>query len=123
MNKTIAINLAVFTLVSAGRYDQAIDRAERAQTTLLDAKQAGDETAPAAMNALKDAARYILDKKKTTAIEELDKAARTENLKSLIPPRPAAAEGLAAGRTARSPSRPCRRRLYSPWCPCRSAAW
>lgn len=61
--------------VNAGRYTQAIERTERAQTTLLNAKQAGDETAPAALDALKDAAKNIVDKKKTDALGDLDKAA------------------------------------------------
>lgn len=101
MNKTLAFSLAGLALVmagpsfaspdvskraltevtaakadvSAGRYTQAIERTERAQTTLLNAKQAGDETAPAAMDALKDAAKNIMDKKKTSAESDLDKAA------------------------------------------------
>lgn len=61
--------------VTAGRYNQAIERTERAQTTLLNAKQAGDETAPAALDALKDAAKAIMDKKKMDASSDLDKAA------------------------------------------------
>lgn len=101
MNKTIAIGVAALGLVaagpafassevsthaltevtaaradvSAGRYLQAIERAERAQTTLLNAKQAGDETAPAALDALKDAAKDIMDKNKPDALDDLDKAA------------------------------------------------
>lgn len=101
MNKTLATSFAAITLViagpafaspevssralsevtaakadvTAGRFNQAIERTERAQTTLLNAKQAGDETAPAAMDALKDAAKNIMDKNKTNAIGDLDKAA------------------------------------------------
>lgn len=101
MNKPLPLSLAVMTLaiagpafaspdvsqhaltevtaakadVSAGRYNQAIERTERAQTTLLNAKQAGDETAPAAMDALKDASKNLMDKKKTDAMGDLDKAA------------------------------------------------
>lgn len=74
-NQALREVIAAKADVSAGRYNQAIERAERAQTTLLNAKQAGDETAPAALDALKDAAKNIMDKKKTDAMGDLDKAA------------------------------------------------
>lgn len=74
-NKALSEVTAAKADVSAGRYDQAIERAERAQTTLLNAKQAGDETAPAAFDALKDAAKNIMGKKRSDAIGDLDKAA------------------------------------------------
>jgi hypothetical protein len=60
--------------VAAGRMQMAIERAERAQTTLLNAKQAGDETAPSALDALKNAAQDIMDKKKSDALAALDTA-------------------------------------------------
>jgi hypothetical protein len=60
--------------VAAGRMQMAIERTERAQTTLLNAKQAGDETAPSALDALKTAAQDIMDKKKSDALSALDMA-------------------------------------------------
>ena len=60
--------------VNAGRMNMAVEHTERAQTTLLNAKQAGDETAPKALDALKDAAKDIMDKKKSDAAGALDTA-------------------------------------------------
>ncbi|MHB1206893.1 MAG: hypothetical protein ACYCZX_15085 [Rhodospirillaceae bacterium] len=60
--------------VNAGRMNMAVEHAERAQTTLLNAKQAGDETAPKALDALKTAAQDIMDKKKSDAANALDTA-------------------------------------------------
>lgn len=100
MNKTISISLAALTMViagpafassevgtkalmdvtaaktdvAAGRMNLAIERTERAQTTLLNAKQAGDETAPAALDALKVAEKSMTDKKKSDAMGALDQA-------------------------------------------------
>lgn len=60
--------------VAAGRMNMAVEHTERAQTTLLNAKQAGDETAPKALDALKTAAQDIMDKKKSDALSALDTA-------------------------------------------------
>lgn len=73
-NKALMEVTAAKSDVAAGRYTMAIERAERAQTTLLNAKQAGDETAPAALDALKTAAQDIMDKKKSDAMAALDAA-------------------------------------------------
>jgi|SwirhisoilCB3_FD_contig_31_1904193_length_381_multi_2_in_0_out_0_1 hypothetical protein len=67
---------AARSALKSGNTQRAVDQVERAETTLLNAKQAGDETAPKALDDLKDAHQGLIEKNKTGARDALDKAAK-----------------------------------------------
>ena len=58
-----------------GQMNAAVEHTERAQTTLLNAKQAGDDTAPHALGALDNAHKGLLDHDRKGAMAALDEAA------------------------------------------------
>jgi hypothetical protein len=66
---------AARTALAKGNSAAAMERVEHAETTLLNAKQAGDETAPNALNALQDAHKGLVDKNRRGAKAALDSAA------------------------------------------------